>query len=103
MLFRKIFLIFILVFFTTSVFSDDKMILGLEVFNNKAQCGLCHVLEAANSDGQIGPNLDQLKLQKERIIYTVSNGIGVMPAFQDTLTPDEIEAVAHYIFNSTNN
>ena len=90
MLFRKIFLIFILVFFTTSVFSDDKMILGLEVFNNKAQCGLCHVLEAANSDGQIGPNLDQLKASIPRIISVVTNGIGVMPPWEDILTDEEI-------------
>ncbi len=78
------------------------MTLGLEVFNNKAQCGLCHTLEAAASDSQIGPNLDQLKPQTELIIYTVSNGIGVMPAFGDVLTTEEIEAVAHYVFNSTN-
>ena len=37
------------------------MKLGLEVYNNKAQCGACHTLQAAESDGQIGPNLDMLK------------------------------------------
>ena len=103
MFFKKVFLIFILIVFTTTVYSDDKMVLGLEVFNNKAQCGLCHTLQAAASYGQIGSNLDQLKPQKEQIIYTVTNGIGVMPAFQDTLTFEEIEAVAYYVFNSTNN
>ena len=103
MFFKKVFLIFILIVFTTTVYSDDKMVLGLEVFNNKAQCGLCHTLQAAASYGQIGSNLDQLKPQKEQIIYTVTNGIGVMPAFQDTLTFEEIEAVAYYVFNSTKN
>ena len=88
--------------FSTLVYSDDKMVLGLEVFNNKAQCGLCHTLEAAASNGMIGPNLDQLKPQKEQIAYVVSNGIGVMPAFEDTLTPEEIEAVINYVFNSIN-
>ena len=92
-----------LLFLCSSVFADDKMVLGLEVFNNKAQCGLCHTLQAAASYGQIGSNLDQLKPQKEQIIYTVTNGIGVMPAFQDTLTFEEIEAVAYYVFNSTKN
>ena len=89
--------------FSSSVFADDKMDLGLEVYNNKAQCGVCHVLQAAGSDGQIGPNLDLLKLSEERIIYTVVNGIGVMPSFEDTLTMEEIESVAYYVFNSTNN
>ena len=100
---RKFFLILLIIFFSSKIFADDKMILGLEVFNNKAQCGMCHTLKAAKSSGEIGPNLDQLKPQKDQIIYTVTNGIGVMPAFQDILTVEEIEAVAHYIFNSANN
>ena len=99
---RIILFVFFLIF-SSSVFADEKMDLGLEVYNNKAQCGVCHVLQAAGSDGQIGPNLDLLKSSKERIIYTVANGIGVMPAFEDTLTMEEIESVAYYVFNSTNN
>ena len=99
---RIILFVFFLIF-SSSVFADEKMDLGLEVYNNKAQCGVCHVLQAAGSDGQIGPNLDLLKTPEERIIYTVVNGIGVMPAFEDTLTMEEIESVAYYVFNSTNN
>ena len=75
---------------------------GLEVYKNKAQCGVCHTLEAAGSEGQIGPNLDQLNAQIPQIIYSVVNGIGVMPAWEGILTKEEIEAVAYYIFNSTN-
>ena len=103
MLFRKILLISLLLIFSSSVFADDKMDLGSEVYNHKAQCGVCHVLDAAGSNGQIGPNLDLLKTPEERIIYTVVNGIGVMPAFGDTLTMEEIESVAYYVFNSTYN
>ena len=43
-----------------------------------------------------------LKPPEERIISTVTNGIGVMPAFEGVLTMEEIEAVAYYVFNSTN-
>ena len=85
-----------------SVFADDKIVLGLDVYNNKAQCGACHTLQAAGSEGQIGPNLDQLKPSMSQIIYAVSNGIGVMQAWEGILTYEEIEAVAYYIFNSTN-
>ena len=99
---RIILFVFFLIF-SSSVLADEKMDLGLEVYNNKAQCGVCHVLQSAGSDGQIGPNLDLLKTPEERIIYTVVNGIGVMPAFKDTLTMEEIESVAYYVFNSTNN
>ena len=102
MLFIKILLLSLLLVFSSSVLADPKMDLGLDVYNNKAQCGVCHTLQAAGSKGLIGPNLDQLKPQTPQIIYTVTNGIGVMPAFDGTLTTEEIEAVAHYIFNSTN-
>ena len=99
----RVMLFVFLLIFSSSAFADDKMDLGLEIYNSKAQCGVCHVLQAAGSDGQIGPNLDLLKLPEERIIYTVVNGIGVMPSFEDTLTMEEIESVAYYVFNSTNN
>ena len=98
---KKILFLFFLIF-SSSVFADDKMVLGLEVYNNKAQCGTCHTLHAAGSVGNIGPNLDQLKPQKLQIVAAVTNGIGVMQAWEGILTYEEIEAVAHYVFNSTN-
>ena len=85
-----------------SVFADDKMALGLEVYNNKAQCGVCHALQAAGSEGQIGPDFDLLKPQISQIVTAVTNGIGVMPPWEGILTYEEIEAVAYYVFNSTN-
>ena len=54
------------------------------------------------SSGDIGPNLDMLKPQIEQIIYAVTNGIGVMPPWEVILTSEEIEAVAYYVFTSTN-
>ena len=101
MTFKKILFVFFLIF-SSSVFADDKMVLGLEVYNNKAQCSACHTLQAAASTGNIGPNLDQLKLPISQIIYAVTNGIGGMQAWEGILTDEEIEAVAYYIFNSTN-
>ena len=83
-------------------FADDKMKLGLEIFNNKAQCGTCHILQSAGSEGEIGPNLDQLKPKISQVIYVVTNGIGVMPPWGGILSSEEIEAVAYYVFNSTN-
>ena len=77
------------------------MELGLDIFNNKAQCGTCHTLQAAGSVGEIGPSLDVLKPQVDQIINAVTNGIGVMPPWEGILTSEEIESVANYIFNST--
>jgi len=98
---RVILFVFLLIF-SSSAFADTKMELGLEVYNSKAQCGVCHTLQAAGSEGQIGPSLDALKPQMDQIIFAVTNGIGVMQAWGGILTYEEIEAVAYYVFNSTN-
>ncbi len=99
---EKILLILFIFFFNIKAFADDKMDLGLEIFNNKAQCGTCHILQSAGSEGEIGPNLDQLKPKISQVIYVVTNGIGVMPPWGGILSSEEIEAVAYYVFNSTN-
>ena len=99
---KKFFFVILIIFLNSKASADDKMKLGLEVYNNKAMCGSCHVLQAAESYGQIGPNLDMLKPQIGQIIYAVTNGIGVMPPWLDILTSEEIEAVAYFVFNSTN-
>ena len=97
---RKFFVLIFLIF-SSSAFADSKMELGLEVFNNKAQCGMCHTLQAAGSEGKIGVNLDQLKPLMKQVIMAVTNGNGVMPAFEGMLSSDEIDAVAYYVFEST--
>ena len=98
---KKILLILQFLTFFSPVFADDKMVFGLDIYNNKAQCGVCHALQAAGSKGLIGPNLDQLKPQISQIIFAVTNGIGVMQSWEGILTYEEIEAVAYYVFNST--
>ena len=98
---KKIILVLFLLITSSSTSADPKMDLGLEVYSNKAQCGVCHVLQSAGSEGQIGPNLDLLKPTISRTISVVTNGIGVMQAWEGILTHEEIEAVAYYVFNST--
>ena len=100
---KKILLVLTFLIFNFGiVFADNKMELGLEVYNNKAQCGVCHTLRAAGSEGQIGPNLDMLKPQISQVIAVVTNGIGVMQAWEGILSYEEIEAVAYYVFENTN-
>ena len=99
---KKILFLLILFFISKNVLAEDKMNLGLEVFNNKAQCVVCHTLQSAGSKGNIGPNLDMLRPQIAQTINAVTNGIGVMPPWEGILTPEEIEAVAYYVFKSTN-
>jgi len=104
----RIFKIFIVVLLfslslTINLKADsEKMALGLEVYNNKAMCGACHVLKAAASEGDIGPNLDSLKPSEEQVKGVVTEGLGVMPAFgeEGLLTSEEIDAVSYYVVNS---
>ena len=77
--------------------SDPIFELGKDIFINKAVCSSCHILADANSSGQIGPNLNDIRPDKMRVINVVSNGIGVMPSYQGELTIEEIQAVAYYV------
>ena len=93
------FFIFINIFIIP-VKSDDVIALGKDIFLNKAVCSTCHTLADAGSTGQIGPNLNEIKPDKMRVISVVTNGIGVMPAYEGQLTTEEIEAVAEYVSNT---
>ena len=99
---KKILIVLICLVFSSSAFADSKMELGLEVFNNKAQCGMCHTLQAAGSEGQIGTNLDQLKPFMPQVVAAVTNGTGVKPAFEGVLSSEEIEAVSYFVSTGTN-
>ena len=73
--------------------------LGRKVFTEIAQppCAVCHTLQAAGAAGTIGPSLDELKPAKEQVLEAVRKGVGVMPAFGERLTKEQIEAVAAYV------
>jgi len=90
-------------FFFIQAKSDVMFDLGKDVFLNKAVCSTCHTLAEAGSNGQIGPNLNEIRPDKMRVMNAVTNGIGVMPAYEGQLTSEEIEAVAHYVSTSAVN
>ena len=104
-IYRIFFVILLFSFFLTTDLKADseKIVLGLEVFNNKAMCGTCHVLKAAGSTGDIGPDLDSLKPSEEQVKGVVIEGLGVMPAFgeEGLLTSEEIDDVSYYVANSS--
>ena len=79
-----------------------RLELGRRVFTALAEprCGACHTLADAGTTGEIGPVLDTLKPDAGRVTAAVTNGIGVMPAFED-LTPEQVEAVAAYVATVT--
>jgi sulfite dehydrogenase len=68
---------------------------GKSIFTTS--CGSCHTLADAATTGTVGPNLDESKPSKELAVDRVTNGKGAMPAFEDSLDPEQIEAVAEYV------
>jgi len=82
--------------------SDPIFEMGKTIFLGQGNCATCHTLADAKSSGQIGPNLNQLKPDMTRVIYAVTNGIGVMPPYENQLTLEEIQAVAQYVSLSAN-
>ena len=66
----------------------------------EAGCGTCHTLAAANASGTIGPNLDEAQPDQELVVDRVTNGAGAMPSFSDSLSEDQIAAVAAYVASS---
>ena len=68
---------------------------GKSIFT--ANCGSCHTLADAGTTGTVGPNLDDIKPTKAKVATQVTNGGGAMPAFRDSLDPQQIEAVADYV------
>ncbi|AXS83293.1 MULTISPECIES: cytochrome c [Marinobacter] len=76
---------------------------GKQVFTQEAQpsCTVCHTLADAGSAGAIGPNLDELKPSREQVINAVTGGVGIMPAFSEFLSSEQIRAVAHYVARAT--
>ena len=100
-------LFYLIIFISFNLFflpvnSDPIFDKGKDIFLNIAVCSTCHILADAGSEGQIGPNLNEIRPEKITIINAVTNGIGVMPAYEGQLSTEEIEAVAHYVSISAN-
>ena len=101
----KLFNFFILLIFISinqTLKANEILDLGKNIFLEKGNCSTCHTLLDAGSNGDIGPNLNEIKPSFEKIVMAVSNGIGVMPAYEGILTLKEIEAVAIYVSEKSN-
>lgn len=89
------------VFMLCSAFAgaDELLDEGKKVFTEQAQpsCTICHALKDAGSTGTIGPNLNDLKPSEEQVFNALNGGIGVMPDFSETLSQEQMKAVAHYV------
>ena len=96
----RVFASAVLILIATPAAAEDDA--GKTVFLDQAEprCGVCHTLADAGTTGEVGPNLDLLKPDAGRVKAAVTNGIGVMPAFED-LSEEQIKAVALYVQTMT--
>ena len=104
---KKLIKIIYCIFITTTFLSqnikaEDLFNQGKIIFMGNGNCATCHTLKDANSYGNIGPNLNEIKPDIMRVISAVTNGIGVMPAYEGELSTEEIKAVATYVSQSVN-
>ena len=76
-----------------------QMALGKQLFTQAAQpaCALCHTLRDAGSEGAVGPVLDELRPDATRVANALRNGLGNMPAYKDSLSEAQIQALALYV------
>jgi len=63
----------------------------------KTNCGSCHTLADAGTVGTSGPDLDKTKFTLAMIEKQVKLGKNAMPAFEGTLTEEQITLIAEYI------
>ena len=77
----------------------DPLEAGRKLFaeGTSPPCALCHTLADAGAAGAIGPVLDELKPDAERVAKAIRNGIGQMPTYRATLSDADIDALAQYV------
>lgn len=87
----------------TTAAHADELDAGRAIFAETSvpTCSVCHSLTDAGAAGEVGPNLDDFKPTFEQVRAAVTSGIGVMPAYGEILTADEIEAVSKYVAEVT--
>ena len=100
---KFVYIFFFNILFASISFADaSKMSAGKEIFTGKGMCASCHILKAAEAQGQVGPNLDELKPDIKKVLLSVTNGKGIMPAFGKIgmLNKSEIDIVSLYVASS---
>lgn len=63
-------------------------------------CAICHTLKHADAVGEVGPSLDELKPNADRVEKAMRNGIGQMPA-NKSLSEAQIKQLAKYVETAT--
>lgn len=58
-------------------------------------CGQCHTLDAAGTQGSIGPDLDDVRADEAEVLKKIEEGPGAMPS--NLLSGEDAQAVAAFV------
>ncbi len=75
---------------------DEQAGRGAQLFIDRS-CWSCH--QVAGSGGQRGPDLSRVasRLGRDQIVTRIANGGGGMPAYADSLTPEDLAAITSFL------
>lgn len=80
--------------------ADDaaQMVLGKKLFLSAVPaCAICHTLKDAGTEGAVGPVLDEIKPDANRVAKALRDGLGNMPSYKASLSEEQIAALARYV------
>jgi sulfite dehydrogenase len=60
-------------------------------------CATCHALKDAGATGNVGPDLDALRPDAERVARAVKEGFEAMPPFGHVLSDAQIRTLSQYV------
>lgn len=86
--------------FSSPSIAQSAIDAGKKIFTQTAvpACAVCHTLKHAESTGEVGPVLDEIKPTADRVEKAVRNGIGQMPSFSSLgMSDEDIKLVAKYV------
>ena len=87
---------------TAAAADPAELARGKELFTKiQPACAVCHTLQAAGAEGQVGPVLDELKPDAGRVLRALKAGIGVMPSYAERMSEKDMLAVAQFVAHAT--
>lgn len=88
---------------TVTALTKEQEERGRELFTQAAAppCGTCHSLNDAQTNAQIGPNLNTLQPTNARVKRAIENGVGAMPSYGKQLSQDDITILSQYVAQSS--
>lgn len=81
---------------SASAAPEDERGRQLFVKDAAPSCAICHTLADAGASGKVGPSLDELKPDAQRVTQAVKAGIGAMPPYPQ-LSEEQVQAIARYV------